>query len=625
MSDLDLDPVIGIDLGTTNSVVATVRDGVPRVIPSRTGQLLTPSIVAVARNGKELVGNLAKRQAITNAENTVYAAKRLIGRRWGSREVEDARRVLPYELVAGPDGNDVRVKQAGKVVTIPELSALVLAELKADAEAWFGRPVTRAVVTVPAYFNDGQRQATKDAGRIAGLDVLRIINEPTSAALAYGFGKQIEKKVVVFDLGGGTFDVSILDIGKSVFDVVAVGGDTYLGGEDFDRRIMDWLTFTFAKENGGVDLRQDKMALQRLKDASEKAKVELSSLPAADIHLPFLASGGDGKQALHLTKQLTREKLEEITKDLVDRCIAVTEKTLNDAGVRPSQVGEVILVGGMTRMPRVQRAVKEYFQREPCRGVHPDEVVALGAAIQAQALTSPAQPGSDVLLLDVTPQNLGLMVVGGYFQTVIPRNTTVPTSQTHLFTTVQDNQTSVRIAVLQGEKERAIDNELLGEFILAGIRPARRGEVSIEVAFDISADGIVGVSARDVDTGQHQSITVTATSGLTEAELKRIMDERVDDLLARKQSSVEFQQARQRATAAMREIEALVPAVQAALERSRFGKDAVQKAEGVMARVRQAIDARDAAELSASEEALDRTLQLFKGLAGQGARPPGGG
>jgi molecular chaperone DnaK len=620
----DQDPVIGIDLGTTNSVVATVRDGVPRVIPSRTGQLLTPSIVAIAKNGKELVGHLAKRQAITNAENTVYAAKRLIGRRWGSKEVEDARRVLPYALVAGPEGNDVRVTLAGNLVSIAEISAMVLSELKADAEAWFGRPVTKAVVTVPAYFNDGQRQATKDAGRIAGLDVLRIINEPTSAALAYGFGKQIEKKVVVFDLGGGTFDVSILDIGKSVFDVVAVGGDTYLGGEDFDRRIMDWLTFTFAKENAGVDLRQDKMALQRLKDAAEKAKIELSSLPAADVHLPFLVSGGEGKPALHLTKQVTREKLEEITRDLVDRCVAVTEKTLKDAGVKASQVGEVILVGGMTRMPRVQKAVKEFFGREPCKGVHPDEVVALGAAIQAHALAAPQQAGNEVLLLDVTPQNLGLMVVGGYFQTVIPRNTTVPTSQTHLFTTVQDNQTSVRIAVLQGEKERAIDNELLGEFILAGIRPARRGEVSIEVTFDISADGIVGVSAKDVDTGQQQSITVTATSGLTEDELKRIMDERLDDLLEKKQGAAELGRARDRVQAIMREVEGLVPAVQAALERSKFGKDAVQKAEGVLARARQAIEAKDAAALAEVEEPLDRTLQLFKGLAGQGARPAGG-
>jgi molecular chaperone DnaK len=618
----DLEPVIGIDLGTTNSVVATVRDGIPRVIPNRSGQLLTPSIVAIAKNGKKLVGALAKRQAITNAENTVFSAKRLIGRRWGSKEIEDARHVLPYTLVAGPEGYDVRVVLGGRPLSVPEVSAMVLAELKADAEAWFGRPVRKAVVTVPAYFNDGQRQATKDAGRIAGLEVLRIINEPTSAALAYGFGKQIEKKVVVFDLGGGTFDVSILDIGKSVYDVVAVGGDTYLGGEDFDRRVMDWLTFAFAKENGGIDLRQDKMALQRLRDSAEKAKCELSTATTAPIHLPFLVAGADGRGALHLDKQLSREQLEDLTKDLVGRCIAVTEKTMKDAGVRAGQVSEVILVGGMTRMPRVQKAVKEFFGREPNRGVHPDEVVALGAAIQAHALVAPAPKGEEVLLLDVTPQNLGLMVVGGYFQTVIPKNTTVPTSQTHLFTTVQDDQTSVRIAVLQGESERAIDNELLGEFILDGIRPARRGEVSIEVAFEISADGIVGVSARDVDTGQQQSITVTATSGLTEDELKRILDEQLDDLLEKKATAGEWEQRRDRVLATLQEIEALVPAVHEALERTRFGKDAVQKAEGVLARVRTAIDARDAAGLTREEENLERTLQLFKGLAAQ-ARPPG--
>ncbi len=616
----DLDPVIGIDLGTTNSVVATVRDGVPRVIPARGGQLLTPSIVAVAKNGKKLVGTLAKRQAITNAENTVFAAKRLIGRRWGSREVEDARRVLPYQLMAGPEGNDVRVQLAGRTVSISEVSGMVLAELKADAEAWFGRPVQKAVVTVPAYFNDGQRQATKDAGKIAGLEVLRIINEPTSAALAYGFGKQVEKKVVVFDLGGGTFDVSILDIGKSVYDVVAVGGDTYLGGEDFDRRVMDWLTFSFAKENGGIDLRQDKMALQRLRDASEKAKCDLSSVPSASIHLPFLVAGGDGKGALHLDKQLGREQLEELTKELVERCIQVAERTLKDAGVRPSQVDDVILVGGMTRMPRVQKAVRDFFGREPSRGVHPEEVVALGAAIQANALVEPAGRGDEVLLLDVTPQNLGLMVVGGYFQTVIPKNTTVPTSETHLFTTVQDNQSSVRIAVLQGESDRAIDNELLGEFILDGIRPARRGELSIEVTFEISADGIVGVSARDVDTGQQQSITVTATSGLTEDELRRILDEQIDDRLERKAVAGEFDEKRERVQAALAEIETLLPAVHEALDRTRFGKDAVQKAEGVVSRVRTALDTRDLAALVREEEGLERTLQLFKGLASQ-ARP----
>jgi molecular chaperone DnaK len=620
----DQEPAIGIDLGTTNSVVATVRDGIPRVIPNRSGQPLTPSIVAVAKNGKKLVGSLAKRQAITNAENTVHAAKRLIGRRWGSKEVEDARKVLPYPLVPGPDGNDVRVELAGRTFAIPEISAMVLAELKADAEAWFGRPIGKAVITVPAYFNDGQRHATKDAGRIAGLEVLRIINEPTSAALAYGFGKQVERKVVVFDLGGGTFDISILDIGKSVYDVVAVGGDTYLGGEDFDRRVIDWLTFGFAKDNNGVDLREDKMALQRLRDAAERSKIELSGSTSAAIHLPFLLGGGEGKPALHLDRQLTREKLEELTKDLVERCIAVAEKTLKDAGVRPAQVGEVILVGGMTRMPRVQKAVKDFFGREPCRGVHPEEVVALGAAIQAHALTAP-QSGVEVLLLDVTPQNLGIMVVGGYFQIIIPRNTTVPTSETHLFTTVQDNQTSVRIAVLQGESERAAENELLGEFVLDGIRPARRGEVEIEVTFDISADGIVGVSARDVVTGQQQSITVTATSGLTEEEMKRILDERVDELLEKKQTTQEFDLRRGRVAAAMAEIEGLRPAVQEALEKTRFGKDAVQKAESVLSRVRQALDAHDAPALAEQEESLERTLQLFKGLAGAGRGQGRGG
>ncbi|HSB18913.1 MAG TPA: Hsp70 family protein, partial [Anaeromyxobacteraceae bacterium] len=449
----------------------------------------------------------------------------------------------------------------------------------------------------------------------------RIINEPTSAALAYGFGKQMEKKVVVFDLGGGTFDISILDIGKSVYDVVGVGGDTYLGGEDFDRRIMDWIVFTFAKENGGIDLRADKMALQRLKDAAEKAKIELSAAPATSISLPFLAGGGDGRPALHLEKQLTREKLEELTADLVDRTVKVTEKTLRDAGVRARDVGDVILVGGMTRMPRVQRAVREFFGREPSRGVHPEEVVALGAAIQAHALAFPQKGQAEVLLLDVTPHNLGIMVVGGYFETVIPRNTTVPTGATRIFTTVQDNQTAVRIAVLQGESEKATENELLGEFVLDGLRPARRGEVEVEVQFDISADGIVGVSARDLQTGQRHSITVTATSGLTEDELRHILDEHLDEALERKQVVSEFERRREAAEAAMKEIEALVPAVTEALARSRFGKDAVDKAVGVIKRVKQAVASRDLPALQANEEQLDRTLQLFKSLAA-GARPP---
>ncbi|HZZ86547.1 MAG TPA: molecular chaperone DnaK [Anaeromyxobacteraceae bacterium] len=519
------EPVIGIDLGTSNSAVAAVVDGQPRVIPNRAGLLLTPSIVAVSRNGKRLVGGIAKRQAITNAENTVHAAKRLIGRRWGSREVEDAREVLPYELAPGPDGHDVRVRMGGRLYPVQEISALVLAELKADAEAFLGEPVKKAVITVPAYFNDGQRQATKDAGVIAGLEVLRIVNEPTSAALAYGFGRQLEKKVVVFDLGGGTLDVSILDIGKDVYDVVGVGGDTYLGGEDFDRRLVDFVAGAFAAEHGGIDPRKDKMALQRLKDACEKAKCDLSELPAAALSLPFLVAGPEGK-ALHLERQLTREELERLTKDLVDRCIEVTDKTLRDAGVRRAEVAEVLLVGGMTRMPRVQAAVRTYFGREPSRGVHPEEVVALGAAIQAQALVHPEQLAAEPLLLDVTPQHLGIMVAGGYFRTVIPRNTTVPTSQTHVFTTVQENQTAVRIAVLQGASERAVENELLGEFVLSGIRAAPRGAVEIDVTFDITADGILGVAAHDRETGQRQSINVTATSGLSHDELEAIVKQR---------------------------------------------------------------------------------------------------
>jgi molecular chaperone DnaK len=612
------EPFIGIDLGTTNSVVATVIDGVPRVIASRTGQTLTPSVVAVARNGKRLVGHMAKRQAITNAENTAYAAKRLIGRRWGAPEVEDARKVLPYELVPGPEGNDIRIMLGGRAFAIPEVSALVLAELKADAEAFFGRRVTKAVITVPAYFNDGQRKATKDAGRIAGLEVVRIINEPTSAALAYGYGKQMEKKVVVFDLGGGTFDVSILDVGKSVYDVIAVGGDTYLGGEDFDRRVIDWLVFSFAQEHQAIDLRQDKMALQRLRDAAERARIELSEGRQSTIHLPFLASGAEGKAALHLDRQISREKLEDLTQDLVDRAISVADKTLRDSGVRTSQIGEVLLVGGMTRMPRVQQAVKAFFGREPSRGVHPEEVVALGAAIQAHALLHP-QKGKEVLLLDVTPQNLGIMVVGGYFATVIPRNTTVPTSQSHLFTTVQDNQSSVRIAVLQGASDKAMENELLGEFVLEGIRPARRGDVEIEITFDISADGIVGVSARDSATGTRQSITVTATSGLTETEMRRILEENLDEMLTRRQVG-DLERLRDRTQAVIGEIESLSPAVKEALSRSRFGKDAVTRAEDVVARARAAMAAKDLQQMIAVEEQLDRALQLFKGLAG-GALP----
>jgi molecular chaperone DnaK len=615
------EPCIGIDLGTTNSVVAAVVDGAPRVIANRQGQRLTPSVVAIAKNGKQLVGQVAKRQAITNPESTVFAAKRLIGRRWGSHEVEDARKVLPYELAPGPEGHDVRVQLGGRLWPIPETSALVLAELKSDAEAFFQRPISKAVITVPAWFNDGQRQATRDAGRIAGLEVLRIINEPTSAALAYGFGKSVEQKVVVFDLGGGTLDVSVLDIHKGVFDVVAVGGDTYLGGEDFDRRLMDSLVFSFAKANAGKDLRQDKMAMQRLKDAAERAKCELSSSATSNVHLPFLTAGDAPGSTLHLDAQVTREQLEELTRDLVDRCIQVAERTLKDAGVRAGDVGEVLLVGGQTRMPRVQRGVRELFGREPSRNVHPDEVVALGAAIQAQMLVHPEASAAETLLLDVTPQSLGIGVAGGWFQPIIPRNTTIPTMQRHVFTTSQDQQTSVRISVLQGERERSAENELLGEFALDGIRPAPRGEVKVEVAFEIGADGIVAVSARDLATGAEQSLTVTATSGLSQQELEDILEEHRDDLLERRQVRRETETRRQAVEALLAELDRLSPMAQRALERSRFGDDVLRKAQAVAARARATLEEGRGTEAIAAEQAqLERTVELFRSLAaGEGA------
>jgi molecular chaperone DnaK len=519
---------VGIDLGTTNSAVAAVLDGAPRILRSRTGQLLTPSVTAVARNGKRLVGHVAKRQAITNPEDTVFAAKRLIGRRWGSREVEDARAVLPYRLERGPD-DDVRVRMGGTAFSIPELSAMILRELRADAEAILGEAVTRAVITVPAYFNDGQRQATKEAGRLAGLEVLRILNEPTSAAVAYGFSRPRDGRVVVFDLGGGTFDVSILDIGASVYDVVGVAGDSYLGGEDFDRRIVEWLAETFAARNGGVDVREDRMALQRLREAAERAKCELSEAPSTSIHLPFLAGGGEGRPALHLELEIGREQLDELTRDLVARCIRVTEQALRDAGLSPSAIDDVVLVGGMTRMASVQAAVRELFGREPSRAVHPEEVVALGAALQAHALTAPVREATDALLLDVTPQDLGILVVGGYVRVIIPRNTTIPTRRAHLFTTSQDGQSSVRISVVQGSSRRAAENELLATFVLEGIRPAPRGEVEIEVTFEVSAEGILGVAAVDRASGRQHSVTVTASSGLGPGELQGVAEPRSGD------------------------------------------------------------------------------------------------
>ncbi len=599
--------VIGIDLGTTNSCVAIVEDSAPSVIPNRGGYKTTPSMVAIAANGKRLVGHIAKRQAVTNAENTVFAAKRLIGRKWGAAAVATSVGTMPYEIVEGPH-NDVRIVLREQVFSIPELSAYILQEMKLVAEEYLGESVQKAVVTVPAYFNDGQRQATKDAGKVSGLDVIRIINEPTAAALAYGYGREYERKIAVYDLGGGTFDISILEIGNGVYEVVSTAGDTFLGGEDFDKRVIDWLVEDFESQYD-IDLRRDKMALQRLKDVAEKAKCELSATEETEINLPFIVSTGRN-EALHLQTVLTRQKLEELTQDLVDKTIAICSKTLQDAEIKKEELEEVIMVGGMTRMPRIQQAVSDFLGKEPCKGVHPDEVVALGAAIQGTALVDPS---SDILLLDVTPHSLGIMVVGGYFQKLIEQNTTVPTSASHNFTTVKDNQTSVKILVLQGESDRAEENELLGEFTLTGLRGAPKGEVQVAVTFHVSADGIVSVTAKDLETGLEQSITVTATSGLSSEEIQKIIETNVDHALDVEMTK-EFEQLRHTTQKLLEETEVLFPKVSEIISGSDFGQDALKKAQGVCERVQQALQARDMEQLVEAESALTRTLNMFRGV-----------
>jgi molecular chaperone DnaK len=610
------EPVIGIDLGTTNSVVAIVQGGQPQVIRNRTGQTLTPSVVAITSAGKRLVGQLAKRQAITNPENTVYASKRLIGRKYSSDQIRRAREVLPYRIVCG-EHDDVRVMIGDKPMSLPEISAAVLREVKLDAEAFLGRPVSKAVITVPAYFNDGQRQATKDAGRIAGLDVLRILNEPTAAALAYGFGRNISGKIAVFDLGGGTLDVSVLEVGKGVFDVVATGGDTYLGGEDFDNRIIDSLVMGFAREHG-VDLRKERMALQRLKDAAERAKTELSELQETNVNLPFLYTPPGGTSAIHLQSVLTRAHLEELTADLVQRTVEIADQVLHEAKVSPGELREIVLVGGMTRMPAVQEAVRSKFRKDPSKGVHPEEVVALGAALQADALL---QPDSQVLLLDVTPQSLGVAIAGGYDRILIPKNTTVPTTTTETFHTSRDGQTTVKIMVLQGESELAHQNELLGEFILSGLRLAPRGEVEIDVTFEINSEGIVSVAARDKETGMQQSITVTASGGLTPEELKAILEEQTDTMLEARVSS-ELQLKRAALESAAREVSGLMPQVRQLTGSSEFGREALRRAEEVVSSARAAVNSTDLAALSDWVDQLERTRVLFVGVLERlGARP----
>jgi molecular chaperone DnaK len=603
-----MERVIGIDLGTTNSCVAIVENDKPQVIPNRGGWATTPSMVALTEAGKRLVGHIAKRQAITNAENTVSAAKRLIGRKWASPQVKNSVLTSSYRIVEGPHG-DLRIQLRDKQYSVPEISAMVLQEMKVIAEDYLRQPVTKAVVTVPAYFNDNQRQATKDAGQIAGLEVIRIINEPTAAALAYGIGKKLDQTIAVYDLGGGTFDISILEIGEGgIFKVIATAGDTFLGGEDFDGRIIDWLVTGFQAEHS-IDLRQDRMALQRLRDGAEKAKCELSSVNETEINLPFIISSGQN-EALHLQRKLTRETLEKLCGDLVDRTVDICRQTLKDAKISTKEIEEVVLVGGMTRMPKVQLAVGAFFGREPCKGVHPDEVVALGAAIQGAALVDEKK---HMILLDVTPHALGIMTFGSNFEELVPQNTTVPTSRAKTFTTSRDNQTAVKIIVMQGESEHAEQNDLLGEFILTGLRRAPKGQVEIEVTFAINADGIVSVSAKDLETGQEQSIQVTASSGLTQEEIVKMMAD-AQQFTVERRSSEEFEGVKQEAEKLIVQIEQLLPDVEQAVASSDFGKDAIGKAKAVVERARAAIAKKDVSAVREQIEGLSRTQRMFKGV-----------
>ncbi len=507
--------IIGIDLGTTNSVAAVMQGGEPIVIPSAEGERLVPSVVAMNKNNERLVGRVARNQAITNPTNTIFSVKRFMGRKGDDPEVERTKKRVPYAVSAAPNG-DVRVELGGKDYSAPEVSAMILAKIKADAEAYLGETITQAVITVPAYFNDAQRNATKDAGKIAGLEVLRIINEPTASSLAYGLDKKKNETIVVYDLGGGTFDVSVLEVGDGVFQVKSTSGDTFLGGDDFDLRVMDYLIEQFKKDNG-IDLHNDRQALQRLKEAAEKAKIELSTVMQTEINLPYLTADASGPK--HLVMTLSRAKLEQITADLVDRTIAPVKQALSDADLKAGDIHEVVLVGGMTRMPAIQDRVRAFFGKDPHKGVNPDEVVAIGAAIQAGVLGGEVK---DILLLDVTPLSLSIETLGGVATTQIERNTTIPTRKSQVFSTASDSQTQVEIHVLQGERPMAADNKSLGKFILDGIPPAPRGVPQIEVTFDIDANGILKVTASDKATGRSQHITITASSGLSDSEVEKM-------------------------------------------------------------------------------------------------------
>ena len=610
--------VIGIDLGTTNSCVAVLEGGDPQVIANSEGGRTTPSVVAFGKDGERLVGQVAKRQAVTNPENTVYSIKRFMGRKYG--EVSEEQKMVPYKVVEASNG-DARVSAQAKVYSPPEISAMILQKLKQAAEDHLGEKVTKAVITVPAYFNDSQRQATKDAGQIAGLEVLRIVNEPTAAALAYGLDKKKDETIAVYDFGGGTFDISILEVGEGVVEVKATNGDTHLGGDNLDQRVIDWIVAEFKREQG-IDLSRDKMALQRLKEAAERAKIELSTTMETEINLPFVTADASGPK--HLNLRLSRSKLEQLTDDLLQRSMGPVRQCLKDAGVAPKDIDEVVLVGGMTRMPKIQQIVKEFFGKEPHKGVNPDEVVAIGAAVQAGILAGEVK---DVLLLDVTPLSLGVETLGGVMTKLIDRNTTIPTKKSETFSTAADSQPSVEIHVLQGEREMARDNRTLGKFHLMGIPPAPRGVPQIEVTFDIDANGILNVSAKDRATGKSQAITITASSGLAKDEVEKMVKD-AQSHAAEDKEKRELVDLRNQADNLAYGVEKLLNE-----NKGKVAENDAKSIEEAIAETRKAVQGEDAAAIKTAMEALTRhshklAEELYKqagpATAGPGAGSPGG-